>query len=816
MNSVMFYSDILLPLSLPQAFSYVIPESFLTSIEVGKRVLVPFGKNKFYAGLVTSIHQNTPTIPNLKEIEAVLDAEPIITEHQLKFWQWLADYYMCNLGEVMDAALPNYFKLSSERFYQINPHIINEFELEESAEMLYDAIQTVGQLSFKEIKDQWGNKNGLAALNKLIDIGLIEPVDIVKEKYKARYEKFIKLNPEYNQGTKLNELFEALQKKSNSQWKALISFFSLKKNQDYVNKTDLIQDAKITSSIIKTLIDKEIFTEFQLPVDRFTLNANLENKKVVLSEKQSEIYESIQSSFESKKVVLLRGITGSGKTEIYIQWLQTILAQGKTGLLILPEIALTQQIVSRLNDYFGNQFVVYHSLISQEKRYEIWKRIYSGELKFVVGTRSAIFLPFQKLDAVIIDEEHDNSLKQTDSNPKFNARDAMIHYASYFGTKILLGSATPSIDSYFNVINEKYGYVELLERYGPAIPPAVHLIDMSDKEVAANAKSYYSDELLTKVKETTDRGEQAILFQNRRGYSPYIQCNSCGFVQKCNQCDVRLTYHIYQKILKCHYCAKKYILNTQCLQCKSTELKTRGLGTQKVEEEINLFLPDLKVVRLDFDAASSVTRIDQILNDFREEKFNILIGTQMVAKGLDFEKLTLIGVLQGDSFFNFIDYKNDERAFQVLHQLCGRVGRGKLLGNVYIQTYDVENKILAFVLNNDWKGFIERELEIRKKFIYPPFCKLIKISIRHIKEDLVDIYAQKLVKSLTKDIKGLVLGPSIPPISRIRNQYIQEIFIKLPRNKDLQSSKNSIKSIIDRELMTLTNKNFSIDILVDV
>lgn len=816
MKSAIFYSEILLPLSLPHAFSYIVPEKSLSKIVVGKRVLVPFGKNKYYAGLVTSIHQNTPKYPNVKEIEEVLDTEPIITEHQLKFWKWLADYYMCNLGDVMDAALPNYFKLSSERFYQINPHVEKQSELEEEAEMLYDAIVSVGQLSFKEIKDQWGHKKGLFALNKLIDIGLIEPVDIVKEKFKPRYEKFIKLNPEYNQGTKLNELFEALQKKSNSQWKALISFFSLKKNLDYVNKAKLIEEAKVTSSIIKALVDKEIFSEIQLPIDRFNLHANLENKKVSLSDKQAEVYQQIQDNFKTKNVVLLRGITGSGKTEIYIQWLQSILDEGKTGLLILPEIALTQQIVSRLNDYFGNQFVVYHSLISQEKRYEIWKRVHSGELKFIVGTRSAIFLPFRNLDTVIIDEEHDNSLKQTDIQPKFNARDAMIHLASYFGTKILLGSATPSIDSYFNVITEKYGYVELLERYGSAIPPAIHLINMSDKEVAANSKSYYSEELLSKVKETTDRGEQVILFQNRRGYSPYIQCNSCGFVQKCNHCDVRLTYHTYQKILKCHYCAKKYILSSQCLQCKSTELKTRGLGTQKVEEEIQLFMPELKVVRLDIDAASNVTRIDQILNDFRDGKFNTLIGTQMVSKGLDFEKLTLIGVVQGDSFFNFIDYKNDERAFQVLHQLSGRVGRGKLLGNVYIQTHDIENKILAYVLNNDWKGFIEKELENRKQFIYPPFCKLIKVSVRHIKEELVDIYAQKLAKSLTSEVKGIVLGPSIPPISRIRNQYIQEIFIKLPRNKELQISKNSIKSIIDRELMTLTNRNFSIDILVDV
>jgi primosomal protein N' (replication factor Y) (superfamily II helicase) len=812
----MIYSDILLPLSLPRPYTYIIPSVFHGKLKVGCRVLVPFGAKKFYAGLVTKIHNEAPSYATIKEVEAILDFEPIISNYQFKLWAWLAEYYMCNLGDVMDAALPNYFKLFSERFYQVNMHHLSRADLEDDVEMLYDAIQSVGQISLKEIQDQWGKKNGLQALNKLIDIGYIEPVDVVKDKYKPRYEKYIRINSDYQYESALNTLFASLEKKSQNQWRALISFFSLKKNEDTVKKSVLIEDAKITSAIVNAMVEKGIFQEFQLQVDRFELQVPTHLKSVILSEVQKLTYTEIQENFQSKNVVLLRGITGSGKTEIYIHWLQSLLAQGKTCLLILPEIALTQQIVSRLNDYFGNQFVVYHSLISQEKRYEIWKKVFNKEIKFVVGTRSSIFLPFQELDAVVIDEEHDNSLKQTDMHPKFNARDALIHFSSNFNSKILLGSATPSIDSYFNVLQEKYGYVELMERYADAKTPDVHLINLRDKAVAESMRSYYSEELLQKVKETVARGEQVILFQNRRGYAPYIQCNACAFIQKCDHCDVRLTYHTTQKILMCHYCSKRYILASQCIQCKSTQLKTRGLGTQKVEEEIQLFLPELNVIRLDIDTASTATKIDRILEEFKSGKYNTLIGTQMVAKGLDFEKLTLVGIIQADSFFNFIDYKNDERAFQIMHQLCGRVGRGKWHGHVYIQSLDIENKILAYVLEGDWKNFVTHELENRKKFIYPPYCKLIKLSIRHIKEDLVAIYADKLTKRIKDEVNSIVLGPTVPPISRIRNQYIQEIIIKLPRNKELQSNKNAIKAIIDSELMTLTNKNFKIDILVDV
>jgi primosomal protein N' (replication factor Y) len=427
-----------------------------------------------------------------------------------------------------------------------------------------------------------------------------------------------------------------------------------------------------------------------------------------------------------------------------------------------------------------------------------------------------MFLPFQKLDWIIIDEEHDNSLKQTDSNPRFHLRDSLIHYSKSLQSKILLGSATPSVETYFNVKNEKYGYVELLERYGEALIPEIELINLRDHDVNQGMKSFYSEKLLEETQKAVSKGQQVILFQNRRGYSPYIQCHTCGFVQKCTDCDVRLTYHSYQKLLVCHYCNKKYSLKPTCLDCGSSELRTKGLGTQKVEEEIQLFLPTLRIGRLDLDSAGSIVKIDHILNQFKRGDYDVLIGTQMVSKGLDFENLTLVGVVQADIFFSFIEYRTDERAFQTLHQVSGRVGRGLKRGKVLIQTTDPDNKTINYVLNNDWQGFVDQELKIREQFIYPPYCKLLKISVKHIKEDLVKIYADKLVVRIAGAIKAIVLGPTVPPISRIRSQYIRDILIKLPKNKDLQANKSIIKSIIDEELMTLVNKNFTIEILVDV
>lgn len=818
MSNQRLYADVLLPLKITRAYTYIVPSDLKDQVALGKRVLVSFGKNKFYTGIITKLHSSYDETSSIKSIEEVLDIHPIVSEIQLEFWKWLSEYYMCSIGEVMDTALPNYFKLSSERFYRIHEHSsFNEDELEEDIAMLADAIRSMGQISLHELKAQFSHKKATFMLQVLIDKGIVEPVEIIQDRYVAKFEKYIELGSEYKEDKdKVNQLFTSLESKSPKQWKILIEYFSINSKRGEVKKSELLELSGSSSAILKSLLDKGILVEQSRQIDRYFLEDTKSNRQVLLSDIQTIAYNKLIENFNTYPINLLRGITGSGKTEIYIKWIQEGLKNGETVLYILPEIALTQQIVSRLSAYFGNQFLVYHSLISANKKYELWNRVASGNVKFIIGTRSSIFLPFQKLDRIIIDEEHDNSLKQLDAHPKFHARDSIIHYSQRFKSKILLGSATPSIESYFNVQDGKYGYVELLERFGNAKLPEVKVLNLKDAEVEKTMKSHYSEILLSEIEKRTNRGEQSILFQNRRGYSPYIQCNTCGHIPKCSQCDVSLTFHSFHHVLICHYCNKKYPMPKICSECKSPNIRTKGLGTQKVEEEIHLFLPDISITRLDTDVARSSNKIDQLLEDFKNKKYDLLIGTQMVSKGLDFENLTLVGVVQADIFFSFIDYRSDEKAFQVLSQVCGRVGRGEKPGLVIIQTYQPEHRVLRYVLSQNWTEFIQEELSHRKEFIYPPYCRMLKIDIRHIKQDLVDIYSNKIAAKIKEKISSQVLGPTTPPISRIRNQYIKEIFIKLPRNKELQMNKSLIKEIIDSELITLPNKNFSIDIVVDV
>jgi primosomal protein N' (replication factor Y) len=812
------YAEVLLPLKLTQAYTYKIPDELKGQVDVGISVLVSFGRNKFYTGIITKLASEFEETGLMKYIEEIVSPKPIIGPKQLELWTWMAEYYMCTIGEVMETALPGYFKLSSERFYRLTEHQeIEGFSLEEETEMLLDAIRSAGQISMQDLKSIFTHRKATYYLQVLIDKGLVEPVEIVSDKYKPKYEKYIDIASEYKENNEsINHLFQSLIGKSPKQYQVLIDFYSIYKQEGSVKKSILSEKSDSHAVAISSLKTKGIFLEYSKQIDRFSMTKNSSNKKVHLSEKQEDVYKEMTNIFKEKNSCLLRGITGSGKTEIYIQWIQEALERNETVLYILPEIALTQQIVTRLSIYFGTDFLVYHSLVSANKKYELWNKVLRNEAKLIVGTRSSVFLPFTKLDRIIIDEEHDGSLKQMDANPKFHARDSLIHYARLFDAKILLGSATPSVDSYFNVLEGKYGYLELLERYGLAQIPKIEIVNLKDPEVILGMKGDYSAKLFQSLELVKGRGEQSILFQNRRGYSPYIQCNTCGDIPKCINCDVSLTYHSFQNILICHYCAKKYPMAKLCGNCKSPELKTKGLGTQKVEEEIQLFLPDLKLGRLDTDVAKSALKIDSILEEFKSKRLDVLIGTQMVSKGLDFENLTLLGVIQADVFFSIIDYKSDEKAYQVLSQVCGRVGRGKKPGLVIIQTMQPEHKVLRYVVDQDWNAYISDELASRKEFIYPPYCRMIKIDIRHLKLELVEIYAQKIADKIKEQIPSHVMGPVTPMITRIRNQYIKEIIIKLPRNKELRASKNLIKSIVDSELITMPNKNFSIEIIVDI
>ena len=812
------YAEIILPLYLRQTYTYVLPDSLSEKAAIGMRVLVSFGKNKIYTGIIADIHHQKPDFPSIKEIEEILDSEPIISQNHIKLWKWLSSYYMTSIGEIMDLALPNAFKLSSERFFvprhQAN---INDFDLTGDTQMLADAIQSMGKFSLNDIKSFFYKKTGIAELNALIQCGLVEPIEEIGEKYTAVYEKYVQISQSYLQDKdKLNEIFGQLMTRSKKQYQILLQYFSLSPKGDAISKAILMEKADANSSNIKPLIEKGIFVETERQKDRFQLEKISDLKEVVLSAAQTEAYNSIQAEFEKHKTVLFQGITGSGKTEVYIQWIKKCLQQEGTILFVLPEIALTSQMVKRLQTFFGNSMVIYHSQINQNTKYEIWQKVYRSEVQFVVGTRSALFLPYSKLQAIIIDEEHDASLKQVDTNPRYNARDGFLYLAYIMGAKTLLGSATPSIESYFNAINNRYGWVKLLERYGDATLPKIELVDIKLREKEKAMKSDYSNDLIEAIEQKINLGEQTVLFQNRRGYAPYIQCDQCDYIEKCDQCDVRLTYHNTSNLMICHYCYKKYKLKLQCSRCKSNTLKTRGLGTQKVEEEISLFFPEARVARLDIDISRSKQRLENLLEDFKEGKIQILVGTQIVTKGFDFEKLNLIGVIHADNLFSFTDYKTQERAFQTLMQICGRAGRRKDADSkVILQTYNPKDILFQYLLAQDWEAFIKQELTVRKQYIYPPFCSLVKIIIRHQKEDLLHIYSTKIVLKLKEAFKSIVLGPSVPQISRIRNQYIKEVLIKLPKNNELAINKLKIQEILDRELLLLSNKNFRIDIIVD-
>ena len=812
------YAEIILPLYLRQTYTYVLPESLINSAQIGARVLVSFGKNKIYTGIIADIHTQKPDYPSIKEVEELLDEVPIVSATHIKLWKWLSSYYMTSIGEIMDLALPNAFKLSSERFYVPRPSInSNDFDLTGDTLMLADAIQSMGKFSLKDIKGFFNKKSGISELNALIQCGIVEPIEEIGEKYTAVYEKYVQISKEYFENKdKLNEIFGQLMTRSKKQYQILLQYFALSPKGEAISRAVLMEKADANSSNIKPLIEKGILIETERQKDRFQIDKITELKEVLLSPAQNEAYQSIEKQFKTFKTVLFQGITGSGKTEIYIQWIKKCLQNEGAILFVLPEIALTSQMVKRLQNYFGNSMVIYHSQINQNTKYEIWQKVYRSEIKFVVGTRSALFLPFSKLQTIIIDEEHDASLKQVDTNPRYNARDGLLYLAHLMGAKTLLGSATPSIESYFNAKNERYGWVQLKERYGEAQLPKIELVDIRAREKEKAMKSDYSNDLIEAIEQKLEMGEQTVLFQNRRGYAPYIQCDQCEHIEKCDQCDVRLTYHTSSNQLICHYCYKKYKLQLQCSKCKSHTLKTRGLGTQKVEEEISLFFPKARVARLDIDISRSKQRLENLLEDFKEGKIQILVGTQIVTKGFDFEKLNLIGVIHADNLFSFTDYKTQERAFQTLMQICGRAGRRKDADSkVILQTYNPKDILYKYLLAQDWEAFIEQELLMRKQFIYPPFCSMLKIIIRHQKEELLNIYANKIVGKLKEAFKSIVLGPTVPQISRIRNQYIKEVLIKLPKNSELAVNKLKIQEILDRELLLLSNKNFRIDIIVD-
>lgn len=808
------FAELLLPVPIPKLFTYRVPLTLNEHIKTGQRAIVQFGDRKVLTALIINIHQQPPTEYEAKYILEILDEFPAVSELQLKLFQWMADYYMCTMGEVMNAALPAGLKLSSESMVQLHPAFNLEetdYAFSEKELMLLKRLQH-DTLSYSEIAKFLGVKYIYSILKSLSGKNAIVLFEEVREKFKPKTEKRIRLAPAFNSEEALQELFKILESKP-KQEAVLLKYLQEvpvihdhNKNKTGISRKDLIVE-DISESSLNTLIKNKILEEFETVIPRFGFEDKQETPVILLSEEQGQAQAEIFKSFDQHKITLLHGITGSGKTEIYINLIKKALESEAQVLYLLPEIALTTQIVHRLKKVFGSTMGIYHSKFSDNERVEVWNGVLNGKLKFVIGVRSSIFLPFDNLGLIIIDEEHDASYKQQEPAPRYHARDAALVMAQLHHARVLLGSATPSVETYYHAIQNKYGLVKLHTRFGEAQLPQIALADMGEERKRKTIKGEFSSLLLKNIEDTLAKKEQVIIFQNRRGYSPMVNCQDCGWVPKCVNCAVSLTYHQYRNAMVCHYCGYKEVLPSRCPVCTSARITTVGYGTEKLEEELKLYFPEANVQRMDLDTTRSKTGYDTIIDQFEKGETNILVGTQMVTKGLDFDKVSLVGVFNADRMMHFPDFRSYERAYQLITQVSGRAGRRAKQGKVIIQTSSPDHPVLQYILNHHYQEFYKKEIEDRKQHSYPPFSRLIEITIKHIDKKICRETAIALSDALRKALRNVkILGPGEPMVSRIRNQYLMSILIKIPRGKtDLVQTKLIVQQSIE---IILRDKSF--------
>jgi len=784
-----------LPIPLQKQFTYEVSRAEADFLSPGMRVAVPFGKSKIFTALVYEKHNKPPTAYEAKEIHQILDESPLITEPQLKFWEWISAYYMCSLGEVMRASLPSFFLLESETVIRRNDQTFPNTELSEDERAIFSAVQHQNAIKIDDVVGILSRQNVLPVINNLLKKGLIYVQEEIFELYKPKLEKYIQLNDMYKNPEALQSLMEEL-KRAKRKSEAVLGYFSVKKHKDHLKLKEYKEATGISATIIKSLTDTGVFEIYTKAVDR-----NIYDKGELplkeLNGLQQEALVQVQEAFSKHEVTLLHGITSSGKTEIYSKLIAQTLSAGKQVLYLLPEIALTTQIIGRLQKHFGNQMAVYHSRFSVNERVEVWNNVLGNTEKaqLVLGARSAVLLPFSKLGLIIVDEEHETSYKQYDPAPRYHARDASIVLAKIHQAKNLLGSATPSIESYYNAKHNKYGLVELNKRFGDSQLPDIELTDIKDKHKRKQMQGHFSDSLMEQIQESLTLKEQVILFQNRRGYSPVVECRSCGNSPQCPHCDVSLTYHMYNTQLRCHYCGYHQPLPVTCPSCGNPGLETKGFGTEQIETEISELFPNSRVARLDLDTTRGKHGFYKIITAFEDREIDILVGTQMLSKGLDFDHVSLVGIMNADNMLNFPDFRAHERSFQLMTQVAGRAGRTNKRGKVIIQTFNPCHQILQQISVYDYLGMYRDQINERNQFQYPPFVRMIKISLKHKDQYLVNKASEWLALSLRNNFGTLVLGPANPMIARIRNLYIKNILIKLPKDAPLAGSKDLIQRI---------------------
>ncbi len=789
------FIDIILPIPIKKTFTYSVTEAEAVFLQKGMRVAVSFGKTKMYTGLVFNIHQTVPTLYEAKEINQILDEQPLVNELQLQHWEWISKYYMCSLGDVYRASLPSAFLLESETIIHKNEAFSDESILLDDEFLIYEALQHQSQLTIYQVADILGKKKVMPIVNELIKKSAITIKEEIYEQYKPKLVKYVRLHSDYNSDNSLEALLSALSR-AKKQREAVLGFFQLSTSRKPIKAKDLEKQANVSSTILKSLVDKDIFEFYHIKTDRISFKGDTNDLKQ-LNEFQEVALKEIKETFQEKDVTLLHGITSSGKTEVYTKLMQAILDEGKQVLFLLPEIALTTQIITRLQFYFGNQISVFHSKYSMNERVEVWNNVLENKTKaqIILGARSSIFLPFSNLGLIVVDEEHETSYKQFEPSPRYNARDAAIVLAKIHKAKILLGSATPSLESYFNAEQKKYGFVELNRRHGNVQLPKIELIDVKEKHRKKEMNGHFSDRMLKLIQEALDQKEQIILFQNRRGYSPVVECKTCGVSPECPNCDVTLTFHKFKHELRCHYCNYQRAMPNSCAACGSNTLDTKGFGTEQIELELITLFPDFKIGRMDLDTTRGKYGYQKIIGAFESREIDILVGTQMLSKGLDFDNVSLVGVLNADTMLNFPDFRAHERAYQMMVQVSGRAGRNKKQGNVAIQTYNPYHKILQQVSTTNYLEMYKEQLQERWQYKYPPYYRLIKITLKHKDYNKVDAGINWLAKALQNSFGEFVLGPTAPAVSRIRNQYIKNLVIKIPPKQSLQKTKEQITKV---------------------
>ena len=814
-----FFVDVLLPLHLPDTYTYRVPYDYNDFIKVGQRVVVQFGSKRLYSAIVRRVHENVPSYTT-KYVLSILDLEPIVTERQLLFWEWMASYYMCYPGDIMAVAIPSAFRLSSESYIVVHPDFAGEYnDLSEDEIKVLDVLSRKERLEISEVVEITGYQKIMPLIKTMIEKHIILMDEELHQRYTPRRSIWLTLNEKYKDEAELKQLFDTLEKKSvnHKQMLALMHFMQLSGfGTKDVKKKELTDNKDLSASAIETLIKKEVLVQMQREESRLEeYESTIDVGSITLNGEQQQAFDTIEAS--QKAVNLLFGVTSSGKTEVYIRLIDQMLKDGKQVLMLLPEIALTAQVINRLRKYFGGAVGVYHSRFSTQERAEVWLRAMDKSesgYKLLLGARSALFLPFHNLGLVIVDEEHDSSYKQNDPAPRYNGRDCAIYLAHTWCAKTVLGSATPSVESYFNAQSGKYGYAELQHRFGGIEMPEVLCVDMKDAQRKREVQMNFSKFLLDHIHEALQRKEQVILFQNRRGFSLRLECDVCHWIPQCKHCDVSLVYHKASNSLRCHYCGYSIPVPQECPACHSTTLKMKGFGTERIEDDLAILVPEARIARMDLDSTSQKKRYVEILNDFDDHKIDILVGTQMVTKGLDFDNVSVVGILSADNLISFPDFRAYERSFQQMTQVSGRAGRRGKQGKVIIQTYQPYHQAIRDAMENNYISMYNSQIVERRVFKYPPYYKLIVITIKHLKEDVANDVAALYAVRLREQFAERVMGPEYPSVARIRNQYLKRIMVRFAVGEAINEGKRIMLRIADE---ILKDKAFArVQIVFDV